>query len=576
MSDDRRAQGTRRNGRTGEPEQRDGRVPPHNLDAEESLLGAAMLSATALEVLVKKTRPEDFYRPAHGTIAAAMVRLYEEDPTKSADPVVVCDLLKREGSLEDVGGPHRLIEIQGSTPATSSAPRYASIVHDHATLRRLIGSAGEIAELGYALPDDVHDAVMRAQNRLADVAASNGSRSYSSLDFGDVAALLAGSIPKIEADFLTRSDGQSLLYAGRMHLFHGEPTAGKSWLALSAALEVLKIGGAVLYLDYEDSLAGIVGRLMALGADPADVVDRFLYLKQDGPFGTAEKLELGGRLKVLNPDLVILDGVAEALSRDGLSEDRATEVVEWIEKLPRWLARTGAAVVMLDHVAKDKETRGRWARGSSAKLAAVDGAAYEVNVVTAFSRHKAGRVDLKVAKDRPGSFELGSIAATVKITPHADGERVVLELVPAESIKPSDPFRPTATMKRISDELERSKIPVSAKGLRLLIPGAKPKTVAEALARLQSEGWVTTYRNGSTELLKLDQPFREEAEPPGREPPPPPPPELPLEGGPIADAFPGTTVVEGPWKSQYERDKDLFDEHDPGPTDPGPDTEGDK
>lgn len=573
-SDDRRGHGTRHDPRGREPDGRDGRVPPHNLDAEEALLGAAMMKRTALEVLARETRPEDFYRPANGHVAAAMVRIFESDEgtgsISPADPITVAAELSREGLLEDVGGPHRLLEIQSSTPATSNAGRYAGLVHDAATLRRVIAAAGEIAETGYGHGTDAHDAVVRAQALVANVAASNGARSYSSLEFGDVAALLAGSIPKLEADFLTRSDGQSMLYAGRMHLFHGEPTAGKSWLALTAALEVLRLGGAVLYLDYEDSLAGIVGRLLALGADPADVVDRFLYLKQDGPFGPAEKLELGARLRDLNPDLVILDGVAEALSRDGLSEDRATEVVEWIEKLPRWLARTGAAVVMLDHVAKDKETRGRWARGSSAKLAAIDGAAYEVVVVTPFSRKKAGRVDLKVAKDRPGSFELGSVAATVKVTPHADGERVVLELVPYEQVRPtSSVFRPTVVMKRISDALESSSAPLSAKELRLRLPGVKPRTITDALGVLIAEGWVRTYRAGSKELLHLARPFDEEETPPPPAPSAPPPPELPLEGPTktIGDAFPGSTVVPGPWPAPG-------DEHDPGPEDP--DTEGDQ
>ena len=571
-TDDRPTNATRaRRGRRGKREEEPvaARPSPHDLAAEEALLGAAMLSTKALEVLATKVRPDDFYKPSHANIAAALTGIYEdvagagEVPAHGspADPVTAAAALRATGFLDAIGGPPALISLQANTPATGNAGRYARIVHDLATLRRLIGSAGEIAELGYAWDggegDDAHAAVIKAQALLGDVAANNGTRAYSSLDFGDVEALLAGTIPRIEPSFLARSDGRCLLYAGRMHLIHGEPTAGKTFFALAAVLEVLQMGGAAAYLDYEDSLAGIVGRLLALGAEPEHLRDRFLYLRQDGPFGPAEKTELGNRIRALNPDLVILDGVAEALSRDGLSEDKATEVVAWVEKLPRWLARTGAAVLMLDHVAKDRESRGRWARGSSAKLAAVDGAAYEANVVVPFSRHRAGKSALKVAKDRHGTFELGSTAAVAVITPHADGERVVFELEPPEvaSASSADPWKPTVLMRRVSDELERAVTPLTARALKDLVPG-KPKLVAEAIARLVAEGWAVKYRLGSAEYLRLERPYRE-----GNEAPPPDP---ELFGDDVDPEFGPVTppnVLRGPWRSQHPSED--TDEGDP-------------
>lgn len=551
------------------------RTPPHDLDAERALLGAAMLSPAALEILATETRPADFYRPAHVHVAAAATKVFVEAATGTgpagsapgsspADPVTLADVLRRAGVLDDAGGTAELVSLMAGAPSIGNARRYARIVHDHATLRRTIAAAAEIAEVGYGVPDDVHAAVISAQALLADVAANNGSRSYSSLDFGDVEAILAGDVPRIEPDFLLRTDGASLLYAGRMHLIHGEPSGGKTWLALLAVLEVLRMGGSVLVLDYEDSLAGIVSRLLALGADPADLRTRLVYLRQEGPFTAAEKIELGARLKSLNPDLVILDGVAEALSRDGLSEDRATEVVEWIEKLPRWLARTGAAVLMLDHVAKDKESRGRWARGSGAKLAAIDGAAYEIVVVTPFSKRRAGKVLLRIAKDRPGSVgEVGSIAAAVTITPHADGERVVLEVAPDDPTSTADPWKPTGLMRKVSEELERAEVPITAKALLDLVHG-KRDLVREAIARLEAEGWIRRYRIGSTEYLRIERPYVEGGEAPGLDP------TLPLDGN-VA----GTdNVVTGPWPDagSYDRDRELFGDPDP---DPEPDPEGD-
>src|SRR5207253_4667008 len=87
-----------------------------------------------------------------------------------ADPVTVADELRRAGLLDAIGGPVMLVSLQANTPATSNAARYARIVAEHALLRRLIGVAGEIAELGYQLPDDVAAAVDRAEALVFDLA----------------------------------------------------------------------------------------------------------------------------------------------------------------------------------------------------------------------------------------------------------------------------------------------------------------------------------------------------------------------------------------------------------------------
>src|SRR5687768_11211854 len=131
-----------------------GRVPPHNLAAEESLLGAMLLNPEAIALAAEAgVGPDDFYKPAHGHIYDGITTLYGRG--EPADPVTVAEELRRAGLLESVGSPALLLSLQAATPATSSAGRYARIVQDHALLRRLIAVAGEIAELGYDVPDDV-------------------------------------------------------------------------------------------------------------------------------------------------------------------------------------------------------------------------------------------------------------------------------------------------------------------------------------------------------------------------------------------------------------------------------------
>lgn len=143
------------------------RVPPHDLQAEESLLGAMMLSPQAIADAAGIVTASDFYKPAHGHVYDAIHTLYASG--QPVDAVTVADELRRFGLLDQVGGPAVLAQILSSTPATTNAGRYAEIVEEHALLRRLISVAGEIAELGYSLPDDVQKALDRAESLVYQV-----------------------------------------------------------------------------------------------------------------------------------------------------------------------------------------------------------------------------------------------------------------------------------------------------------------------------------------------------------------------------------------------------------------------
>lgn len=145
-----------------------GRVPPHNVAAEESLVGAMLLSRDAIAAAVEVTGADDFYKPAHGHIFEAVTALFAAG--EPVDPVTVAAELSRVGLLDAIGGPATLVSLQAATPATTSASRYARIVEEHALLRRLIGVAGEIAEIGYGGPADVTKAVDRAETMVFEIA----------------------------------------------------------------------------------------------------------------------------------------------------------------------------------------------------------------------------------------------------------------------------------------------------------------------------------------------------------------------------------------------------------------------
>ncbi|MGE0877385.1 MAG: replicative DNA helicase [Acidimicrobiia bacterium] len=144
------------------------RIPPHNLAAEESLLGAMLLSRDAIATAVEAVTADAFYKPAHAHIFDAITNLYGAG--EPADPITVAEELRRAGLLDAMGGSALLVDLQAATPSIGNAARYAKIVEENALLRKLIGVAGEIAEMGYEMPDDVTKAVDRAESMIFEVA----------------------------------------------------------------------------------------------------------------------------------------------------------------------------------------------------------------------------------------------------------------------------------------------------------------------------------------------------------------------------------------------------------------------
>jgi replicative DNA helicase len=157
-------------------------APPHNLDAEQSVLGAILLSDRSLYALVieEGLRPEDFYRERHGTIYDAMLSLYNE--SEPVDVLTVIDRLKRKGQLDGVGGPAAVDELTGVVPAAGHARRYAQIVRENALLRRLLKASYEIQEsvLGHQAPP--RELVEQAEKTMLEVARDDRQKDFRTID----------------------------------------------------------------------------------------------------------------------------------------------------------------------------------------------------------------------------------------------------------------------------------------------------------------------------------------------------------------------------------------------------------
>ena len=144
------------------------RVPPHNLEAEESVLGSMMLSAEAIALVVEQVQPQDFYKTANSKIFDTLRAIYARgDPV---DAITAVEELRRRGLLEEIGGHLYIHELVEQVPTPTAANNYAKIVAQHALLRRLISAAADIMEMGYSAPEDPERVADEAEQRIYDVA----------------------------------------------------------------------------------------------------------------------------------------------------------------------------------------------------------------------------------------------------------------------------------------------------------------------------------------------------------------------------------------------------------------------
>ena len=125
-------------------------VPPQNLEAEESVLGAMLLSPGAIGAVTEILSGDDFYRENHGVIFRACLALYQQG--EPVDAITLVDALEERGELEQVGGRGRVHELAALVPASANAAHYARIVREMATLRGLVRAGAEIARLGQERP----------------------------------------------------------------------------------------------------------------------------------------------------------------------------------------------------------------------------------------------------------------------------------------------------------------------------------------------------------------------------------------------------------------------------------------
>ena len=168
------------------------RTPPHDLAAEQCVLGGMLLSKDAISDVIEVIRPQDHYRPAHQVIHEVVLDLYGRG--EPADAITVADELTRRGEIGRVGGAPYLHTLIASVPTAANAGYYARIVRERAILRRLVEAGTRIVQFGYAGDAEADDLVDRAQAEVYAITDHRVTEDYHSL-----ADIMPGALDEIEA-----------------------------------------------------------------------------------------------------------------------------------------------------------------------------------------------------------------------------------------------------------------------------------------------------------------------------------------------------------------------------------------
>jgi len=362
------------------------RLPPHSLEAEQSVLGAILIDRETIIEIAEFLQPDDFYRQAHGTIYKAMLELFER--REPVDLVTVAETLERSEDLEHIGGRSYLSQLSNQTPTAVHAVQYARIVERKAVLRNLIGAAGKIAGIGYEDPAEIQEAIDRAESELFQVSnrritvgfAQLRELLHSAYDRLDYLHAHRGELSGISSGFLDLDQLTTGFQKSDLIVVAARPSVGKTSFALNIAehvavrekktvgvfsLEmskeqlVLRLLSSVANIDSKRLRSGFLEELDFARIAPAmnDLSEAALYI-DDTP--TITSMELRTKARRLQAesglDLVIVDYL-QLMQATTSGENRPTEISEISRSMKSLAKELKVPVMALSQLNRSLEQR---------------------------------------------------------------------------------------------------------------------------------------------------------------------------------------------------------------------------
>lgn len=365
-------------------------LPPQNLEAEEYVLGAMMLAASAIEAVADVLKERDFYRESHGRIYHACLWLYANG--QAADVITVTDRLQSLGQLDQVGGKQRIIEIANIAPVASNAAHHARVVRENSIFRDLTTLGTRISEVGWARAGDGQAAIEQAEQAVFDL-----SQRRHRGDFVSVREVAAETFARLEEQAKTRRDVAGLstgyqaldremsgLHPGNLVVIGARPSMGKSALGLGI------VANAVIRLDppvptalftLEMNRAEVMDRLLStealvesdrlrsphrldredwsrVGAMMSRLQQAPLYIDDSSATTMTEIRSKARRLKLRQPELglVVVDYI-QLMESGGRAENRNIEVSQISRGLKLLAGELGVPVLAISQLSRDVERR---------------------------------------------------------------------------------------------------------------------------------------------------------------------------------------------------------------------------
>lgn len=434
------------------------RTPPQDIPAEQSVLGAMLLSKDAIGEVTEVLKGRDFYRLAHEFIFDAVMDLYGRG--EPADAITVADLLGKRGQLGQVGGHIYLHELVSSVSVTANATYYAEIVRDKAILRRLVDASLKISQMGYQAEGDVTTIVDRAQQAIYEVADNRAAEDYQPLSelvevtLDEIESLsqhgVMAGVPTgfIDLDHLTNG-----LHSGQMIIIAARPGMGKSTLGLDFARSAsIRHGLCSVFFSLEMTKSEIVMRLMSaeagvplnhirkgemkdedwnrIAAKTAQVSRAPLFI-DDSPNLTMMEIRAKARRLKQRYDLklVIIDYM-QLMTSGKKVESRQVEVSEFSRQIKLLAKELGVPVVALSQLNRGPESRTD-KKPMLSDLRESGSLEQDADVVILLHREdaydkqspRAGEADFIIAKHRNGATDTLPVAFQGALSRFVDMQR---------------------------------------------------------------------------------------------------------------------------------------------------------
>ena len=372
------------------------RVPPQNIEAEQSVLGAMLIDKEAIAKATEILSAEDFYREAHRVIFSAMLEIYNKN--EAVDMITVTDILRRDNKLEDVGGIAYITSLANVVLTAANVKYHAEIVAEKSVLRQLVKVSTEIAAMGYEANDEVGVLLDTAESRILEI-----SNRKKRADFTPISAVLMDSVQNIEK-LLNNKGGltgiptgfndldklTSGLHPSDFIILAARPSMGKTALALNIVQNVAlrahkRVGGdprSVAFFSLEMSKEQLVNRMLCAEAnidsqrlrigemkeddwthlwDACDVMSKAkIYIDDTAGITVMDMRSRARRLKAEHGlDLIVVDylQLMQGSGKRNTSGDRQQEVSEIARSLKALARELDVPVLALSQLSRGVEAR---------------------------------------------------------------------------------------------------------------------------------------------------------------------------------------------------------------------------